>query len=205
MDVVQGLPSEASDAGEFARQLLTIIGPAYSGADGTNVAADFLALGGSLAVTRAVIARALAQAFVGEASDILTELEVEYGLPVRTDMTTAQRQSRLLAKVRAARGSQPQRMLLSLTAIAPEATIAENTPSTVPHELDTSTYAGAARGVYNFGVLVNATTFADPTALPALKAVVEQMKPAHTRGSIGTRRHFRCTDPLSLTNRDLLG
>jgi uncharacterized protein YmfQ (DUF2313 family) len=203
--IFHALPSEASTAGDLARQFLDALGPAYQAPDGSNNAADALAYGGALAGARTALTTALAQAFVGEATVLLTELEQEYGLPVRVDLTTAQRQARLLAKVRAARGSQPQRMLRALTAIAPEATLAENTPSTVPHELDTAFAPGAARGVYQFGVLVSATTFADPVALPALKAVVEQMKPAHTRGSIGTRRHFRCADPLSLTNRDLLG
>lgn len=204
MDVTQGLPTEASNAGEFARQLLEIIGPAYSGADGTNVGADFLALGGALDGAHKTLARALAQAFAGETTDLLADVEVEYGLPIRADLSTAQRQARLLAKLRAARGAQPQRILAAVAAIDATANLVENTPSTAPHELDTSTHAGAARGVYQFGVLVAIATFADPSKLATVRAVVEQMKGAHTRGSIGTRRAFRCTDPLSLTNRDLL-
>jgi hypothetical protein len=108
-------PTEATDDGDFARQLATLLGPAYQAGDDSNNAAEFLALGGALADLRLVIIDSLAEAFANEAWDLLSELETIYGLPVRTDLDEEDRQARLVAKIRAARAGTPNSILLAVS------------------------------------------------------------------------------------------
>lgn len=41
--------------------------------------------------------------------------------------------------------------------------------------------------------------------IPTAQRIIDQMKPAHTRGLVGESTSFKCDDPHSLTDRDLLG
>lgn len=204
MDVIQGRPSEATDDGDFARQLLAILGTAYSGPDGTNHAADALSLGAALADVRAVLGDALAEAFVGEATDLLTEHEFRYGLPVRTDLAPAARQTRLLAKVRALISGTPQDILTSVRTYDPTATLVETTSAQAGSEPDGGAW-GARRGVFVASLRIASAVYADPVALPTILALVEAMKPAHTLINVCVTKPFLTDDPNSLTDRDVLG
>jgi hypothetical protein len=178
MPPAHGQPTEVSAAGDLARQLATILGPAYQAPDGSNNAAELLALGGALAAARDQLKRALDQAFVDTATDLLPELEAEYGLPVQPELSTTARQARLLAKVRAARAGSPQSILLAVRAEDPTATLAaENTPTTAAAD-------GYPRGVFVWAVICATSVFDDPVKLARVKALVAQMAPAHTRGDV---------------------
>lgn len=205
MNILQPLPSEATSAGDFARQLALLLGPAFQPADGTRIAADLLALGGGLAAGYATNLASVGEAFADTASALLTELEVELGLPVRTDLATAARRTRLLAKVRAKFAGTPQDLKTTAATYDATSTVVENTPATVPHELDAAGYWGASRGVFQFAVKVAAATANDPVAMPTLQAAVEQQKSAHTLGSVCVTTAFLCDDAASLTDRDTLG
>ena len=64
----QALPSTATAAGDVARRLLTLKGPAIQAPDGSLNAADALALGASLEDARSMLSTARAQAFVCDAT-----------------------------------------------------------------------------------------------------------------------------------------
>jgi uncharacterized protein YmfQ (DUF2313 family) len=205
MNFPQGRPSEVSNDGDFARHLATLLGPAYQAQDGTNNAADFLALGGAMADVRAILQDIVAEMFVNTAYDLLSELEADYGLPVHPELAASERQANLLAKVRAARGGTPQRLLTALSVVAPEATITENDVTTVPREPDGATYQSASRGVFLFAVTVAVATWNNAAKRAQLVALLDAMKPAHTAYNIVTRVGFRTDDVQSLTDRDALG
>lgn len=193
----QAIPTEDSDAGRLARMLLRALGPAYSGGDGSRTAADFLALGQALADGRDTNLVALAEAFVDAAADLLTEHERAYGLVPRADLGAEDRRTRLVAKVRAARAGTPQAIARALASIAADAEIFEN-------DRAAAVASGVDHAVYVFAVLVATDVYANSDLLGLVRAIVQQMKPAHSRGNVGTRAGFRCDDPLSLTDRDLL-
>lgn len=198
MNLNQALPSEATDDGDLARQLLEILGPAYQAPDGSNNAADFLSLGGALADVRAVLRDALAEAFADTAWDLLSELETIYGLPVRTDLSQTDRQARLVAKIRAARAGSPQDIKRAVGAINPTVTVHENTPTI-------ATTAGYPRGVFLFAVRLAVTVWNNPSLRAQIDALCRQMQPTHTNHSLHTNDPavgFRCNDPNSLVGRD---
>jgi uncharacterized protein YmfQ (DUF2313 family) len=203
------LPGEESDAGEFARQLATILGTAYQPADGTVVAADLYALGQALADASAINTSSVAEAFADTASALLSELEVAYGLTPRHDATKADRRAALRAKIRAARAGTPQAILRAVTLFDVSAVVHENTAAAV------ATAAAAApttadallcrRHVFVWAVEIAAAVYADSAKRTAIRAIVQQMKPAHTRVNVCTQVGFYCDDPNSLVDRDVLG
>lgn len=192
------LPTEASAAGDQARRYARALGPAYQAPDGSANAAEFLALGQGLADQRATVARCLDQAFVDTATDLLDELEEEYGLTRRHDLPDADRQARLLAKVRAARAGSPQDLLRAVHAIDPTATLSETT-------IAAATAGGYPRGVFRFAVVVAAATHADAAKLAQVRALIEQMKPAYTQGCAVVHVGFFTDDANSRVDRDALG
>ena len=131
-DFSQALPSEVSVAGDFARQLARLIGPAYQPADGTAIAADLLAIGGALAAARASNLGLLNEAFPDTALQLLPEWEVAFGIPDGTGLSTATRQARVAAAVLASflYGS-PQGIQGAMRAIDPSVTVKEWTISQI--------------------------------------------------------------------------
>jgi hypothetical protein len=194
----QPLPTEDSAGGVVARRVLASLGPAYPAPDGSHRAAEMLAIGDALADVLADAETALAQAFADSATVMLDELERLHDLSVRPDMLVPDRQSRLLATIRASRGPSPQSIVASVRVIDPSVTVVENT-SVV------AAAAGVPAAVYVFGVLISAAVYADPGKLATIRALIAKLKPADTKGNLGTRAGFRCDDPLSLCDRDLLG
>lgn len=200
MRPVRTYPSAAGVAGDLARQIALALGTAYNHTDGTVNAADALADGDALAAVRAQVVLAMYQAFVNTATVLLDEHERDYGLPIRRDMTNADRQARLVAKVRAARRGSPRSVETALRAITGTATVLENLLTAVPIAPD-----GIRRGQWHFGVLIPAAKWADINIRAQASAIIEQMKPAYTTFALGVTSPFLCDDPNSLTDRDLLG
>jgi hypothetical protein len=196
VSVSQAVPTEESPGGDIARRLAAALGTAWQAGDTTHNAALLLAIGDAFADLYADQDIATNQAFVNTATVMLSELEERYGLTVRIDMSTADRQTRLLSKVRAARAGTPQGIERSITPYDPTVTVAEN--------LSSDPLLGDPRGVYVFAVQIAASVFSDPTKLAAIRDAVEQLKVAYTLGNVCTRTGFRCDDPLSLTDRDVL-
>jgi uncharacterized protein YmfQ (DUF2313 family) len=188
----QALPTEAGAAGDTARRLARAIGPVVQPANGTRIAADLLALGGSIADGRSTLRTVIAQAFADSANDLLGELERVYGLALeRTDLSVAARQTRLLAKIRATRGGSPQAMLLAVRAIDPTATITEFKAG------DNTSYP---RGVFHWVLKLDPVVFANDEQRAQIEQLVAQMKPAHTGVSVVPSDAFLTDDPNSLTD-----
>lgn len=188
----QALPTEAGAAGDTARRLARAIGPVVQPANGTRIAADLLALGGSIADGRSTLRTAIAQASADAATDLLGELERIYGLALeRTDLSMAARQTRLLAKLRATRGGSPQSILLAVRSIDPTATVTEFTAA------QNTTYP---RGVFHFVLALAPAVFSNDEQRAQIEQLVAQMKPAHTGCSIVPSDAFLTDDPNSLTD-----
>lgn len=197
MKPVASLPTENSDAGRVARRLARLIGTSRDFLDTTVEGSNALALGQALDTAADAMALAIAQGFAGEATVLLSELEQRYGLSDGGGLIASDRQARLVAKVRAARAGTPQGILRALATLDPTAGILENVWSDVS--------GTDPPAVYRFGVLVAVATYADPALLARIREIIEQMKPAHTQGVVGTASKFKTDDPNSLTDRDLLG
>jgi hypothetical protein len=187
--------ARVSEYGRFARELAQILGTAYQPANGTLAAADLTSLGGALATIRATSLRSIDQAFADAASDLLTELEIEFGLANRTDLSTADRRARLAAKVRAYIAGTAQNIDNAVSAYDSTAVVHENVPQAG---------AGSTRVPFQFGVTVSDGVYDSVIKNAAIVALIEQMKPAHTRGNLGTKKGFYTNEATSLTNRTLI-
>jgi uncharacterized protein YmfQ (DUF2313 family) len=205
MRIQQQQPSENSVAGEFARQLLTLFGPALQAPDNSTTAAELLAIGGALASARNTTVTSLDEAFANTATQMLSELEASYGLQSRPDLSVEARRTRLLAKIRANRAGSPQGILAAVRTYDPTATIVEVTPDDISPRTGDGLNPGTDRGVYSFAVLLDATVWSDTSKRAEITAIIEQMKPAHVQANIGVTMPFLTDDPDSLTDRDLLG
>ena len=188
------LPSGDTDADRFAREIALLRGPEVTAADGTVVAEDFRALGGALAGVRTTVLRAVAQAHPGTATDLLDELEAQYGLANGADLSTAARQARLRAKVRARRQGTENAILATLRTVAPTATL----QGVAWHE--TTAYP---RATFRFAIVVPVDTFGSSDRA-TLQALAEQQAPAYVEPRVTTRVGFRCDDPLSRCDDTLL-
>jgi len=175
----QALPSTATAAGNVARRLLTLKGPAIQAPDGSLNAADALALGASLEDARQMLATARAQAFVCDATYMLDELERLYGLTVDTGATTAARQARLLTFVRANAAGIPASIEVAVATLTGACRVVEYTAREV-YATDPSPTAETRRGVFRFAVVVPRAYAESAPWRTLIAAVVNRMKPAHT-------------------------
>lgn len=181
----QALPSTATAAGNVARRLLTLKGPAIQAPDGSLNAADALALGASLEDSRQVLATARLQAFVSDATYMLDELETLYGLPLNPTASNATRQARLLAFVRASAAGTPSSIEAAVATLTGSCSITEFTAAEV-YATDPHPTAATRRGVFRFVVVVPTSYVENPAWNSLITAVVNRMKPAHTTFTIAT-------------------
>lgn len=193
--IPQALPSGTTKTDDRARRLALLIGPSIQPADGTLVAADLLALGGLLAYGHDRIAAAVAEAHPGTATELLDDLEEQYGLPNGADLTTAARRIRLLAKVRARREGTENALLATVRTLATTATI---------QGVSWSATTAFPRGTFRFAVVVPVATFDDSALRQQIVEAAEQQKPSHTEARVTTRVGFRCDDPESRCDDTLL-
>jgi hypothetical protein len=193
MQPLQVLPTEQSQAGDFARLLAIAVGPAYNAGPGTKTGADFLALGDALAGAYNTNLASLAECFADTAVQMLPEWEAMLGLQVRPDLTTAQRQTRLVAKIRAAFSGSPQDILTALRTVAPEVTITEILAAD-------AISSGNPCNVFKFIVFISTLHINDANISKQVIDILEQMKPAHTSYSIvSSRPFFLDISPMDLT------
>lgn len=185
--------SEPSEAGELARQLAQILGPAYAAVTSNLVAADLLAYGDFLKDLQDALTSAINEAFVNTAEQLLDEHEQSYGLAVRSDLTTDERRQRLLTKVRSARGGSP----LSIKS----AFIAYDNGTTV-WEISTQDVAESWMAFVIAVQLPSASlTF---TMWRELHEMLRATIPAHVLAATCQTVGFLTNDDDSLTNRDVL-
>lgn len=181
--MTQGLPTEQTTAGKFARMLVRALGTAFSAPQGSVTAALFLAFGDSLSQARTTVSRALDQAFATTASDLLSDLEERYGLDVRTDLSDDARQARLVAKIRAARAGTEQSISTALEAVSITVTVAGTTCTQ-------ANAAGVPRKTFRFTIYITDTAYDDATTIALVSRIAQQMKPAHTLVQIATGAPF---------------
>lgn len=196
--ISQALPSEATTAGEIARQLAQILGPAYQPADGTVIAAELLAYGDAIAIVLANTLQSINEAFANLSIHLLGEYEVEYGLPVRPDLSNAVRQARIVAKIQAIRRASPNGITTAVRSVV------GSLGSVIIYENATSNadFASYPRGVFQFGVTIGTSAWNNYDVRVQAQQIVNQMKPAHTRGDVGASKGFILG--TSLLGRDLL-
>lgn len=179
-----------------ARRIAALMGPGAGNApDGALMSALVRGLGGGVATVNETVQRALSQAFVGEATDLLDALEAEWGLPNGSGMTTAQRQARLVAQVRANVGGTPQNILAAVQTLAPEATLRENTAAAVA--------TTNPRGVFLFALVLSDTDAENSHLVAQVESLLDAMKPAHTGDAITNSVGFYTDDDPTPSWTDL--
>lgn len=180
----------------FARSLLRLVGTGYQAAPGSMVEGDFLTYGEALARSQETVARAIAQGHMRTATDILSELEAEYGLPDGSAFAVEERQRNLLLKYRARSWPAPTAVLNTVRVLAAEALLTTNTSDQVDGT-DSS-------AVFRFALLMSQTHLDDALLMEMLEASLAAQVSADEMWSIGRHMSFRCDDSNSACDVDLL-
>ena len=189
-------PSGTSKTDRFARQLARLLG--VPAADGTLNAADLRALGAALAEGHDTFERVLDEMFVASAEELLATWEQALGVVTERSASVATRQATLTAHRRTSGGNSKLRTLTAVQALDSTATLA-TTPAT-------SLSPATEREVFQWRIILAASVFDNAVTRSRVAAIVEKMKPAHTRGLLAVSDGpFLTDDPASLTDRDLLG
>lgn len=196
------LPSTPGAAGDAARRLATWLGPGITAKDGSGAAALLLGLGAALADTAARADQALLEVVGASASETLAEWEASFGMLNGEGDSTSNRQTAITARWRALNGGpSPQDLLRTLRVPAPELDLVEVLVADILH---TDPLA-----VYRLALLVSDAHEASATLRAQLSALLAPQAQAHVTWSIGRGDGpdidaFRCDDPASLVERDLL-
>lgn len=138
---------------------------------------------------------ALEEADPRTAVETLTDQESIYGLPHTG--TTSERQDRLWARKIQVLSTTPADYLAKLTPVLGAYDLLEFTPTE-------ATASGDERRVFNFYAFRD-YTLPGSYDVAAAQAVIDKMRHSHTRGRVIETRNFRCDNPHSLCDRDLLG
>ena len=185
-----------SRAGAFARELAYAIGPGIQAVERSRVVAEYVAQGDGLAATHRTQVAIRNERFVDTAEQLLAGWESRLRIPVAPTSSLADRRSLALGRLRGAFGGPESRVLSAIRAIDPSATIRNGKSLEVAVE---------PKKVYIFAVLLSVAVWNDTRKREQIAAIVRQMAPAHSLFNVATRAGFRCDDPLSLTDRDVLG
>lgn len=165
------LPTEAGAAGDLARTLGRLVGPAVQAPDGSHAAVEYLGTGDLLAAARSTLLNTIAEATPQRASALLSEWERALALPVREASTTADRQRVIVARLRAV-GGPPTRIARAAAAIVAGAvTLVER-----PH---TDFPADRTRWALRLQVLVVADAWRDPEIRADLDELLDLVLPSH--------------------------
>lgn len=158
-----------------------------------------LAIGDSLARIDQRALDLLAEGDPTKTVELLPEYEADLGLP--SDGTTDARRARVIAQLLRRPRFRPadfREVLAPVMGCTPaQVIVIENSHAD-------AVGMGDDREIYRFHIQ------RDPAALgafdvAAVQAIIKTMKPAHTNGQIILSSHFKCDDPASLCDRDLLG
>ena len=194
-------PTRATPAGDAARRLARWIGPGLAARDGTTSAATLLALGTTIATTRARATAAVVGAIGPWATETLPEWEASLGLPYGEGFTTSSRQTAVRTRWRAANaGPAPAEVLRTVRSMDPAAELHE-----VPIQRVLGTDPAACMRVV---VLLSDSVRADAAACQRIDAALAIELPAHVDWSLGRGplplRHFRTNRTTSRVDRDVL-
>lgn len=196
------LPSTTGAAGDAARRLATWLGTGITAKDDSDAAALLLGLGAAIADTQAGADQALLEVLGDTASETLPKWERSLGMLSGEGDTTGDRQAAITARWRALNGGpSPQAILRSLRALAPAIALVEILVADILH--------ADPLAVYRLALLVSDTEEASAPLRARLSAALAPQAQAHVTWSIGRGAGpsidaFRCDDPDSLVERDLL-
>lgn len=133
------------------------------------------------------------------AVELLPDYERELALP--SDGTNAQRQARIVARLIARQRYRPvdfqNALALVLGQLATDVVVIERSPAF-------AAAIGDVREIFRFFI------YRDPTlpgtySVADAQALVDQIEPSHTVGTVIESVNFLCDDAYSLCDRDLLG
>lgn len=180
----QALPTASVDGRaitvQIARMMLGMVGSGWQAPQGSNNAADALALASSYADLRALLVLLADQIFVSSATGttgLLSEWETLLAIPVDTTLTDAQRQARLVAFTRSAIAGTPQNIESAVAAITTTATVYETSA-------EQASAGRNVRSVFHFAVVVPIANITNVQTLNQITAVLNRMKPAHADFSV---------------------
>ncbi len=183
----QSLPTASVDLRsitvQIARQMLSMVGAGWQAPQGSNNAADALAIASSYADLRALLVLLANQIFVSSATGttgLLSEWEALLGIAVNTTLTDAQRQARLVAFTRSAIEGTPQAIESAVSSITGSATVYEISAE----DAAAGGTALSPRSVFHFAVVVPIAYITNAQDLALITAVIDRMKPAHTAYSV---------------------
>lgn len=178
MPTPHDLPTEPGAAGDLARQLARLVGPAVQAPDASVAAQEYLAFAGGLARARQTTLDAIAEATPHTARDTLGEWEAMLRLPVRTGASVESRRAAIVARLQASGGSPTRIELAASTLAAGVCAVYETAWSAYP--------AGSERYVFRFVVGVPAALVNDEAFRAALDELLERVAPAHTTWRVTT-------------------
>lgn len=193
----QQFPTGEETFNLFARELLSLLG--YSAADGSLLAEDARVLGQALGDAWEALDDAGRENFVTLSTQLLSEWESRTGTPIAPGSSDADRQSALTAKRRATGGNTRGRVLAA-------AQVFDGTASIVTSPATIAALSSSPRIVFDWAVALSSSAYYQWGT--QLRAILEQLKPAHTRcnlGTLGPGGVFLCDDADSLTDQTLLG
>ncbi len=170
------LPTEAGAAGDLARQLARLVGPAIQAGDSTVAAQEYLALGGALADARQTTLAAIAEALPQTALHTLSAWEAMLRIPVRPGAAPADRRAVIVARLQASGGT-PSRIELAASTFAGGA-------CGVYEVAWSSLAAGFERYVFRFVIGIPVALVDDEAFRAALDELLERVSPAHTTWSV---------------------
>ena len=167
----QSTPQESGRAGDLARALLALLGPAWQAPDGSVSEAQFLAEGDALDAALDALDEAIAQAYPGEASSELAAWERVLYLPTDELQSTATRQAAALARVRGTLSGSPDDLLAAVQTLVPGASLRE-------WDATEAAASGNARNVFTLRVSLGAS-YGDSETESKVTALLAAAKPAH--------------------------
>jgi hypothetical protein len=169
--MAHALPTEAGRAGDIARTLARLVGPAVQAPDDSAEAIEYLGTGALLAASRQRLLDTLAEATPQRASDLLTEWERALVLAVREDAAGEERRTAIVARLRAIGGA-PARLARAVAALAnEEVTLVER-----PH---TDFPPGNTRKVLRVQILVSGAVLFDTELRAQLDELLDLLLPTH--------------------------
>lgn len=196
------LPSTLGAAGDAARRLATWLGTGLTAKDNSDAAALLLGLGAAVADTQARAEQSLLEVIGASAVESLGAWEASLGMVSGEGDSVSNRQAAITARWRALNGGpSPRDILRSLRVLAPELDLVELLVADILH---TDPLA-----VYRLALLVSDAHEGSATLRAQLAALLAPQSQAHVTWSIGRGDGpdidaFRCDDPASLVERDLL-
>lgn len=181
------LPTESGVAGDIARSLARLVGPAVQAPDNSHAAVEYLGTGDLLAAARQGTLDVIAEATPQRAEDLLPEWERALVLPVNEDDATADRRAAIVARIRAIGGA-PARLARAVAALLGEEIAIVERPHTDFPPSDT-------RKVMRVQILVSLTVWLDTELRAQLDELLDLLLPAHCSWVVQTEETLAFDTP----------